>query len=67
MALDSYRQMGWLLALPRLLLGLVWRALLAIVTAFVFARVDEYVERRYGGTRVGRLYLSRRRAGTKGS
>ncbi|OLC53691.1 MAG: hypothetical protein AUH85_13695 [Chloroflexi bacterium 13_1_40CM_4_68_4] len=40
----------------RLLFFALWRALLAALIAILFARVDAYVERRYGSHPAGRAY-----------
>lgn len=59
--------MGCLAGCLRLLLGTFWRALLAALAAVLFAQVDRYVERRYGATRAGRLYLRARRGSREGA
>jgi hypothetical protein len=55
--------MGCLAGCFRLLLFALWRAILSALIALLFARVDAYVERRYGSRPAGRLY--RRWRGTK--
>jgi hypothetical protein len=40
----------------RLMFLALWRALLAAFVAMLFARVDAYVERRYGSRFAGRAY-----------
>lgn len=48
--------MGCLVGLFRFLLVAAWRAALAAIIAILFARVDAYVERRYGSHPAGRAY-----------
>jgi hypothetical protein len=47
---------GCLLGLFRFLLLALWRAAIAALIAILFARVDAYVERRYGSHPAGRAY-----------
>ena len=47
----------------RLILFQVWKLLLAALLAMLLARVDDYVERRYGATRGGRAWRTYRRRG----
>lgn len=55
--------MGCLAGCFRLLVFLLWRAILSALIALLFARVDEYIERRHGSRPAGRAY--RRWRGTK--
>ncbi|HYY54276.1 MAG TPA: hypothetical protein VFA01_02750 [Candidatus Dormibacteraeota bacterium] len=48
--------MGCLVGLFRFLVLLLWRAVIAAILAILFARVDAYVERRYGSHPAGRAY-----------
>ena len=48
--------MGCLGGCLRLVFVLLWRAVLAAFIAILFARVDAYVERRYGSHPAGRAY-----------
>jgi hypothetical protein len=48
--------MGCLVGLFRFMLLAVWRVALAAIIAILFARVDAYVERRYGSRPAGRVY-----------
>ena len=52
--------MGCLLGFARFLAWAFWRAALSALIAILFARVDAYVEQRFGSTSAGRLYLRRR-------
>ena len=60
--------MGCLVGLFRFVLFAAWRAVIAAIIAILFARVDAYVERRYGAHPAGRVYRawrgSRVRRGT---
>lgn len=47
----------------RLLMWALWRAVLAAVLAMIYARIDDYVERRFGDRTAGRIY--RRWRGSK--
>jgi hypothetical protein len=47
----------------RLVLWALWRAVLAAVLAMLYARIDDYVERRFGDRAAGRIY--RRWRGTR--
>lgn len=47
----------------RLMLFQVWRLIAAALLAMLLARVDDYVERRYGMTRGGRAWSAYRRRG----
>lgn len=50
----------------RMIVFTLWRALLAAAIAMLFARVDQYVERRgWGETVAGRAYRAYRRRGKK--
>ena len=47
----------------RLIFFQIWRLIAAALLAVVFARIDDYVERRYGDRAVGRAYRAYRRRG----
>jgi hypothetical protein len=50
----------------RLILFTLWRALLAMLIAMLFARIDAYVERRgWSETAAGRAYQMYRQRGKK--
>lgn len=50
----------------RMIMFTLWRALLAAAIAMLFARVDQYVERRgWGETVAGRAYKMYRQRGKK--
>jgi len=49
----------------RLIFFQIWRLLLAALVAMVLARVDEYVERRHGGSTPGRAWRAYRSRGKK--
>jgi len=49
----------------RLIFFQIWRLLLAALVAMVLARVDEYVERRHGGSAPGRVWRTYRSRGKK--
>ena len=59
--------MGCLLLPFRLVFALLWRALIALALALVLARIDAYVERRFGAHPVGRFYLARRGRARQGA
>ena len=59
--------MGCLLLPFRLVFALLWRALIALALALLFARIDAYVERRFGASPAGRFYLARRGRARKGT
>lgn len=44
----------------------VWRLIAAALLAMLLARVDDYVERRHGGSAAGRAWKAYRGRGTKG-
>ncbi len=48
--------MGCLVGCLRVLIWALWRAILAALVAMLIARVDAYVERRYGSHPVGGAY-----------
>jgi protein-S-isoprenylcysteine O-methyltransferase Ste14 len=47
----------------RLIFFQIWRLIAAAILAMLLARVDTYVERRYGGTTAGRAYRAYRKRG----
>ena len=47
----------------RLIFFQIWRVLLAAIVAMLFARIDDYVERRHGDSTVGKAYSLYRRRG----
>jgi hypothetical protein len=47
----------------RLIFFQIWKLLLAAIFAMLLARVDDHVERRYGGSRAGRAWGAYRRRG----
>ena len=57
--------MGCLAGCLRLLLWALWRAILSALVAMLFARVDAYVEQRYGAHPAGRAYRFWRRRGVR--
>jgi hypothetical protein len=50
----------------RLIFFQIWKLILAAIVALVFARVDEYVERRHGENAAGKAWRTYRRRGKKG-
>ena len=49
----------------RLVFFQIWRLALAAILAMVFARADEYVENRHGGTTAGKAWRAYRSRGKK--
>ena len=49
----------------RFLFFQLWKLLLAALVAMIFARIDDYVERRHGTSGVGRAYRAYRSRGKK--
>ena len=49
----------------RLIFFQIWRVLLAAIVAMLLARIDDYVERRHGGSTVARAYRAYRGRGKK--
>ncbi len=47
----------------RLIFFQIWRLAAAAILAMLLARVDDYVERRYGDRTVGRAYRAYRKRG----
>lgn len=50
----------------RLIFVQIWRLIAAALLAMLLARVDEYVERRHGGSTAGRAWRAYRSRGKKG-
>jgi len=49
----------------RLIFFQIWRVLLAAIVAMLLARIDDYVERRHGGSTAGRAWRAYRGRGKK--
>jgi hypothetical protein len=49
----------------RLILFQLWRLILAAIVAMLFARIDDYVERRYPDSSAGKAWRAYRRRGKK--
>ena len=49
----------------RFLFFQLWKLLLAALVAMILARIDDYVERRHGGSTVGKAYRAYRSRGKK--
>jgi hypothetical protein len=49
----------------RLIFFQLWKVLLAAIVAMVFARIDDYVERRHGGSTAGKAWRMYRARGRK--
>ena len=49
----------------RLIFFQIWRLLLAAIVAMLLARVDDYVERRHGGSGAGKAWRMYRTRGKK--
>ena len=49
----------------RLVLFQLWRLILAAIVAMLFARIDDYVERRYPDSSAGKAWRAYRRRGKK--
>ena len=49
----------------RFLFFQLWKVLLAAAVAMLLARIDDYVERRHGGSTAGKAWRAYRRRGKK--